>query len=53
MGENVKALAKVQSDLVDAKLDTEVSLDALMHLAFAARTADVAKWEEMADLSEK
>ena len=53
MGENVKALAKVQSDLVDAKLDTEVSLDALMHLAFAACTADVATWEEMADLSEK
>ena len=40
-GEHVKALAKVLSDLADAKLNTKVSTDALMQSAFVACTAAV------------
>ena len=50
---NVKCLANVLADLVGIKLHTQVSMDALMQLAFAACTADVVTWEEMLDLSEK
>ena len=39
--------------MADAKLETEESMGALMRLAFAACTADVAAWEEVMDLPEE
>ena len=46
VGEHVRALAKVSSDLAGAKLGAKVSMDALTQLAFVACTADVITWEE-------
>ena len=51
MGEHVKALAKVLSDLVGNKLNARASMHALVRLAVAAFTAYVATWEGMTDLS--
>ena len=36
VGEHVKALAKLSSDSVDTKLETKVSMDALIQLASVA-----------------
>ena len=46
VGEHVRFLAKALPDLVDAKLNTEVSMDALTQFPLSACTADVAAWEE-------
>ena len=53
VGEHVRALARVSSDLAGAKLGAKVSMDALTQLAFVACTADVITWEEATDLSER
>ena len=53
VGEHVRALAKVSSDLAGAKLGAKVSMDALTQLAFVACTADVITWEEATDSSER
>ena len=41
VGEHVKVLAKVLSDLVEDKLNARASIHGLMRLAVAACTADV------------
>ena len=45
VGEHVRALARVSSDLAGAKLGAKVSMDALTQLAVVACTADVYTWE--------
>ena len=53
VGEHVKSLAETLSALADTTLNSKVSMGALTQLAFAACTADVTKWDELADLSEE
>ena len=53
VGERDKALAKVSSDLVDAKLGARVPMGALMQLVFVACTADLITWGGMPDLTER
>ena len=53
VGEHVKSLAEVISDLADTQLNTKVSIDALTQVAFVACTADVIAKEGMTDLPEE